>query len=82
VKLIVAFEGSLNCTPTVADSPGARLAMPGTVRYGVPESALVAFASVTPDLRPMKSICKGPLMLPPRIFLMVTVPLKVLVTRL
>jgi hypothetical protein len=85
VKLIVVKKGLSNCTLTVADWPGARLATPptmGIVRYGDPEKSPVAFASVTPAVSPVKTIWKGPLIAPLLMFVMVTVPLKVRVTRL
>ena len=56
MKLIVAFEGLLNCTLLVTGWPGARPATAGTVRYGVPERLLVAFTSVTPAVIPVKRI--------------------------
>ena len=76
------LEGFLNCTLTVTDWPGARLAMVGTVRYGVPERLAVAFTSVTLAGIPVKRICKGPLIVLLLTFLMVTVPLKVWFTLL
>ena len=83
MKLIVAFDGFLNCTLTVADWLGASVETAGTVRYGVvPKRLLVAFATVTPAGRPMKRICSGPLIALPLIFVRVTVPLKVWLTRL
>jgi hypothetical protein len=80
--LRVAFDGFLNWTLTVTDWAGARLAMAGTVRYGVPERLAVAFTSVTVAGVPKKTICKGPLIALPLIFERVTVPLKVWLTRL
>ena len=79
---MTAFEGFLNCTLTVADCPGARVATAGTVRYGVPERLPLAFTSVTPAGIPKKTICKAPLIALLLILLMVTVPLKVWLTRL
>jgi hypothetical protein len=40
------FEVFLKSTFTLADSPGARLPMPGIVIYDHPPNVLVAFVSV------------------------------------
>ena len=82
VRFRTALEGFLNCTLTVADWPGARLAMAGTVMYGVLERLAVAFVSVTPTGVPKKTICNGPLTALLLIFLTVTVPLNVWLNRL
>ena len=81
VALMVTFDGFLNCTLTVADWPGARLATE-TVTYGAPDTLPEAFTSVTPDGIPLNTIWKGPAIGLLLMFLMVTVPLKVWLTRL
>jgi hypothetical protein len=57
---MVAFEGSLNCTFRVAESPGARLFSPVTVMYGLPEKLPLAFKRVTPLVSPDNTISNGP----------------------
>ena len=74
--MIVAFPDFLNRTFTVADPPDARLSTPWTVIYGHPPKLPVAFVSVTPDLSELRTIWSGPAIVPPLMFLIVTVPLK------
>ena len=81
MKLIFADDGLLNCTFTIADWLGARLAA-GTVRKGLPPKVPVAFTSVTPLVSDVNTIWNGPLIVDPLILVRVTVPLNVLVTRL
>ena len=50
--------GFLNCTKTVADSPGARLVTAGTVMYGDALNVPVAFNKVTPSGNEVKTIWK------------------------
>ena len=56
--------------------------MAGSVKYGVPERLPVEFISVTPDGIPKNTIFNGPLIAVLLILLMLTVPLKVWLTRL
>ena len=79
---MVALDGFENCTATVIDWPGATPAGAGTVTYGVPERLLVAFTSVTVAGKPKNTTCSGPLIGALLMLVMVTVPVKVLLTRL
>lgn len=80
--MIVAFVELVNCTATEAVAPGAKLLAPGTVRYELPLNVPVAFASSTPLVNDVKTIWKGPLNVLVLMFVIVTVPSKVLLTRL
>jgi hypothetical protein len=51
---MVAFVGSVNCTLTTIDAPGARLAGAEIVMYGVPEFVPVALTRVTFGVNPLK----------------------------
>jgi hypothetical protein len=75
------FDGLLNLTLTVADWPGVRPAA-GLVSNGDPERLTVALTRTTLAGSPVKSISKGPLIGLVPMFLKVTVPLKVWLTRL
>ena len=66
----------------MADWPAAKLAMEGSVMYGLPLKLPVGFTSVTPEGRPVSTRLKGPEIVPEPTFLMVTIPLNILLTRL
>ena len=72
-----AFEGFVNWRFTDADCPGARLPTADTVMNGHPPKVLVAFASVTPDVRESKTTWNGPSIELLLTFVIVTVPWKV-----
>jgi hypothetical protein len=72
VKLIFADDGLLNCTLTVADWPGARLAAAGTVRKGLPPNVPVGLTSATPLVNDVNTIWNGPLIAEPLILVMAT----------
>lgn len=82
MKVIAKFEGSWNCKLTDADCPGPRLATAGIVMYGLPLVIPVAFASVTRAGRLVSTSCKGPVIACWPVLVIVTVALKVWVTRL
>lgn len=69
-------------TPTVADWPDSRPVTFGTLMYGHPPKAPVAFASVTPAGIELRTISNGPVIVLLLTFVIVKVPLKSLVTRL
>ena len=82
VNVIFVIEGSVKESVIVADWPAAKLLTEGSVMYGLPLKLPVGFTSVTPAGRPVSTRLKGPVIALEPAFLMVTVPLNNLVTRL
>ena len=82
VNVIFVMEGSVYEIVIDAVCPADRLVIEGSVMYGLPLKVPVGFTSVTPDGRPVRTTLKGPATVLEPAFLMVTVPLNNLVTRL
>jgi hypothetical protein len=79
---MLKLEGFFNCKLTVTELPDARPDTAGTVTYGMSLNVFVAFTRVTPAGSDVKTICRGPLIVVTPMFLTVSVPLKVWLTRL